>query len=119
MFRTEFAWSSRASARVRRVPDRGGDAEGREWVRTFRDGLDREWEVRAIQEQLTERRTRLLPRPELAQGWLLFTRGAERRRLDPLPPGWSLASDSVLCRWCDDANEVQPAPTGGREAAQG
>ncbi|MFI5257341.1 MAG: hypothetical protein ACHQRK_08785 [Gemmatimonadales bacterium] len=79
-------------------------------MRTFRDDFDREWEVRAIQEQLTERRTRLLPRPQMALGWLLFSCGAERRRLDPLPPGWRLASESVLCRWCDDASPVPSLP---------
>jgi hypothetical protein len=77
-------------------------------VRTFRDGRDREWEVRAIQEQLTERRTRLLPRPELANGWLLYTCDDERRRFDALPPGWTLASDALLCRWCEDASPVVP-----------
>jgi len=77
-------------------------------VRTFRDVANREWEVRAIQEQLTERRTRLLPRPELAHGWLLFTCGEERRRFDTLPPGWTLATDALLCRWCDDAEPVLP-----------
>jgi hypothetical protein len=86
-------------------------------VRTFRDGLNREWEVWAIQEQLTERRTRLLPKPELANGWLLFTSGDERRRLDILPPGWTLANEAVLCRWCDDAIPVLPADGQRREAA--
>lgn len=73
-------------------------------VRIFRDNYDREWEVRAVQEQLTERRRRLLPRPELALGWLLFTSGGERRRLDPLPPGWHVATDALLNRWCADAS---------------
>lgn len=77
-------------------------------VRTFRDDGNREWEVRAIQEQLTERQARLLPRPELAQGWLLFTCGEERRRYETLPPGWSLATDALLRRWCDDASPVVP-----------
>lgn len=78
-------------------------------VRTFRDSENREWEVRAIQEQLTERRTRLLPRPELAGGWLLFTSGEERRRFGALPPGWTLANDALLCRWCEDAARVVPS----------
>ena len=84
-------------------------------MRTFRDELNREWEVRAIREQLTERRTRLLPRPELASGWLLFTCGHERRRLDPLPPGWVLANEALLCRWCDDAAQVRSSPALGEE----
>lgn len=72
-------------------------------VRVFRDELDREWEVRAVRDELTERRMRLLPRPELANGWLLFCLGEERRRLAPLPPGWFVATDVQLTRWCDDA----------------
>lgn len=77
-------------------------------VRIFRDELNREWEVRAVREALTERRVRLLPRPELANGWLLFRLGEERRRLAPLPPGWFVATDVQLTRWCDDA---EPAMT--------
>lgn len=91
-----------------RAADQGAEAQGEQVVRTFRDDANREWEVRAIQEQLTERRTRLLPRPELAQGWLLFTCGEERRRFDALPPGWALATDGLLRRWCDDAAPVMP-----------
>ena len=72
-------------------------------VRVFRDELNREWEVRAVRDDLTERRVRLLPRPELANGWLLFCLGEERRRLAPLPPGWFVATDVQLTRWCDDA----------------
>ena len=87
-------------------------------MRTFRDSGNREWEVRAIQEQLTERRTRLLPRPELAQGWLLFTCGEERRRFDRLPPGWALATDALLCRWCEDAERVLPLDSRRRQASQ-
>jgi hypothetical protein len=76
-------------------------------VRIFRDELNREWEVRAVRENLTERRTRMLPRPELANGWLLFRLGEERRRLAPLPPGWFVATDIQLTRWCDDAEPAQ------------
>jgi hypothetical protein len=88
-------------------------------MRTFQDGDNRVWEVRAIQEQLTERRTRLLPRPELANGWLLFTCGEERRRFDALPPGWTLASDSLLCRWCEDASPVVPYEPRRRASSSG
>lgn len=77
-------------------------------VRIFRDDYNREWEVRAVKEELTDRRRRLLPRPELAYGWLLFTSGGERRRLDPLPPGWHVATDAVLSHWCQDAAAVSP-----------
>lgn len=82
-------------------------------IRIFRDELNREWEVRAVRENLTERRMRLLPRPELANGWLLFRLGEERRRLAPLPPGWFVATDVQLTRWCDDAEpaaRILPRP---------
>lgn len=88
-------------------------------VRTFRDDGNREWEVRAIQEQLTERQARLLPRPELAQGWLLFTCGEERRRYETLPPGWSLATEALLRRWCDDASPVVPFTPRRRPSDEG
>jgi hypothetical protein len=39
---------------------------------------------------------------------LLFTCDDERRRFDALPPGWTLASDALLCRWCEDASPVVP-----------
>jgi hypothetical protein len=81
-------------------------------VRTFRDEHEREWEVRAIRAPLTERRTRLLP-GDLASGWLLFMCGAERRRLAPLPPGWHVATDRQLGRWCADAMEAPPLPVRG------
>jgi hypothetical protein len=83
--------------------------QGNSSVRTFRDELNREWEVRAVHEALTERRIRLLPRPELAQGWLLFRAGDERRRLAPLPPLWFVATESQLTRWWDDADPVPQA----------
>ena len=70
-------------------------------------GTPTEW-LAFQNEANTERRTRLLPRPELANGWLLFTSGEERRRFDALPPGWTLASDALLCRWCEDASPVLP-----------
>jgi hypothetical protein len=78
-------------------------------VRSFRDGFDREWEVRAISANAgneSERRRSYQPKPELAQGWLLFTWGTERRRLFPLPPGWFVATDEVLSRWVEDAMPV-------------
>jgi len=87
-------------------------------VRTFRDELDREWEVRAVRDSLTERRQRLLPRPELAHGWLLFCLGEERRRLAPLPPGWFVANDVQLMRWCDDAESASRGRPAANPAAE-
>jgi hypothetical protein len=74
-------------------------------LRTFRDERDREWEVRAIRPRQTDRRRHLVA-DDLANGWLLFTLGMERRRLAPLPPGWHQASETQLVRWCADAEQV-------------
>ncbi len=73
--------------------------------RTFSDETNREWEVRAIHPRRTERRAPLVA-ADLANGWLLFTLGLERRRLAPLPPGWHEASEVQLKRWCADAEQV-------------
>jgi hypothetical protein len=74
-------------------------------LRTFRDEQNQEWEVRAIRPHLVDRRRRLLA-DDLANGWLLFTLGMERRRLAPLPPGWHEATETQLVRWCEDAEHV-------------
>lgn len=74
-------------------------------LRTFRDEHNHEWEVRAIRPHLGHRRRRFLAE-DLANGWLLFTLGMERRRLAPLPPGWHEATETQLVRWCEDAEPV-------------
>ena len=79
-------------------------------VRIFRDETDREWEVRAIREPLVEHRSPLLTPPELENGWLLFTSCGERRRLAPLPPGWVIATETQLNRWCVDAADAERVP---------
>lgn len=38
-------------------------------------------------------------RPQYADGWLSFQRGAERRRLSPIPPNWENAGDDQLRSW--------------------
>jgi hypothetical protein len=75
-------------------------------VAVFTDDAARAWEVREIRQPILEDpHLRFLP-PEFAQGWLLFTSDGERRRLAPLPPGWQLAGDDLMRRWCRDASPV-------------
>jgi len=69
-------------------------------VFSFTDAEERGWEVRAIRDPLLpERHARYLD-PAYAGGWLLFTCGAERRRLAPLPPDWNSAGEAQLREWC-------------------
>jgi hypothetical protein len=48
-----------------------------------------------------------LPR-ELADGWLCFDCGAEKRRLAPLPHGWAERPEADLWFWCRAAVPVPP-----------
>jgi hypothetical protein len=78
--------------------------------RTFRDENGLEWEVRAITPATKDRRAPVV-RADLANGWLLFTLGLERRRLAPLPSSWRKASDTQLEQWRRSAQPVQPRET--------
>jgi hypothetical protein len=79
-------------------------------VFAFLDEEDRGWEVRAIREPLLpERRARFL-NPDYANGWLLFTSGAERRRYAPVPEAWNTASQQQLREWCAGAILVTSPP---------
>ena len=77
-------------------------------VANFVDEGERGWEVREIRNPILPERRGLFSRPEFADGWLLFMCGGERRRLAPFPPGWRLATEEQLRRWCSEAT---PVPT--------
>jgi hypothetical protein len=84
----------------------GGSAMAEDILpRTFRDEDGLEWEVRAITPATKDRRAPVV-RPDLANGWLLFTLGLERRRLAPLPSAWREASESQLEHWRRSAQPV-------------
>jgi hypothetical protein len=50
-----------------------------------------------------------LPR-DLADGWLCFDCGAEKRRLAPLPEGWAERPEADLWSWCRAAVPVRARP---------
>lgn len=83
--------------------------------RSFRDARDRVWEVWEVQPSSFERRQpdrtdaaapqverrhrtehRIVPRPLLAKGWLVFASRDEKRRLAPIPAGWSERTEEEL-----------------------
>jgi hypothetical protein len=102
--------------------------------RSFIDQAGVQWEVRAIEPQLAERRSAArrrsaLPPPGLERrraadrrraaevrtrvtpgyerGWLLFRSEGDRRRLAPIPQAWQRLSDESLAQLCAQA---RPAP---------
>jgi len=80
-------------------------------VRTFQSpdgGLWSVWEV--IPGRVSDFRSGRgshLPR-DLADGWLCFVCGAEKRRLAPLPCGWAQRPETDLWLWCRAAAPVPP-----------
>ena len=72
-------------------------------LRIFRDDFGREWEVRVIADRLTQPAASASANPALMLGALLFDSGEAQRRLEPLPPGWYVASEALLTRWCEAA----------------
>jgi hypothetical protein len=75
-------------------------------IRLFRDYFNREWEVQARHDPSGTDAFHTFENPALAPGSLEFTSGEERRRLDLVPPGWFVASDELLSRWCQNARAI-------------
>ena len=81
-------------------------------MRTFVDEGGKEWEVREINvPALAVVPRRLLPHPEYAEGWLLFSCGEERRRIAPFPADWLSLPTLVLAQCWATAQPVRaPRP---------
>jgi hypothetical protein len=84
-------------------------------LRIFRDYFGREWEVRAFENEEGGAQMDVARNPALARGSLVFDSGDQRRCLAPVPPGWYMATDELLSRWC--ANAV-PLPAHSRRRAE-
>lgn len=95
------------------------DPDGRSWEA---------WEVRpiAIERRLNEDR-RTVPRfaqdrrsadlqfalhGTLREGWLTFQNGDDRRRISPIPTGWTAASEAELIAMLAHAVPLRRAPAG-------
>ena len=48
--------------------------------------------------------------PQLRGGWVAFESGDEKRRLAPIPSDFEKATDSMLRRWCHEAETVKRPP---------
>ncbi len=103
-------------------------------LRTFLDSAGNEWQAfdvvpRADERRCLDRRSAVERRSEssdrrdadrrltvggrsplatgVADGWLCFERGTERRRLCPIPAGWSRCTDEQLDAYCHAARPVR------------
>jgi hypothetical protein len=89
-------------------------------VRSFEspDGITwTAWEV--IPGQVSEFRSTYgshLPR-QMAEGWLCFDCGSEKRRLYPLPSSWADRTEAELWFLCRAAEPVRARAGSGRDAA--
>jgi hypothetical protein len=80
--------------------------------REFTDEHGRHWEAwevfpTLVQEHAAEIR-RLAIAPGLAQGWLAFRSDTERRRIAPIPAGWSTATEDGLRELLGRAGPISP-----------
>ncbi len=103
-------------------------------LRTFLDSAGNEWQAFDVVPRADERRRLDRRSPEdrrskpedrrdtdrrltvggrsllasgVADGWLCFERGVERRRLCPIPAGWSRCTDAQLDAYCHSARPVR------------
>ena len=80
------------------------DADGTEWqvwdvipsTAERRGSGERRFGARAAGERRTQHQLRVRMEDGLADGWLVFECEAEKRRLRPVPHGWSDLSDDAL-----------------------
>lgn len=84
-------------------------------LRIFRDYFGREWEVRAFSGEGHDEATAETSNPALVSGSLVFDSGDQRRCLTPIPPGWYIATDERLSRWCAGA---VPLPAHSKRRAE-
>ena len=69
--------------------------------REFFDLRGQRWEVWEV--RLGERGDARTVKPELAEGWLAFESSEEKRRLAPIPGGWTEMPAELLGQLCDRA----------------
>ena len=80
------------------------DADGVDWqvwevihsTAERRASGERRFGARVARERRTQQQLRVRMEDGLAAGWLVFECGTEKRRLHPVPQGWSDLSDDAL-----------------------
>ena len=61
-----------------------------------REGPDRRADARDERERRTRRELRVRMEPGFANGWLVFESAHAKRRLHPIPEGWTTGDDAAL-----------------------
>jgi hypothetical protein len=74
-------------------------------VRSFRDADGREWSVWSV---VPSRKSDLFLPETMAEGWLCFECGDEKRRLHPVSDGWDALDEAALLALCATAAAVKP-----------
>jgi hypothetical protein len=93
------------------------DADGVRWqaweviptTAERRGARERRSSARAKGERRTRHQLRVRMDEGLADGWLVFESATEKRRLHPIPAGWTERTDDELSRLCGGA-EAAPRP---------
>jgi hypothetical protein len=68
-----------------------------------RSAGERRFGARDKRERRTKRQFRVPMDAGLATGWLVFESSAEKRRLSPVPPDWTVRTDEELAKLCSSA----------------
>lgn len=103
------------------------DGAGRQWQAwTTVPASPREAEIFAASARLLAERARGEPAdageaggsarvsPAMAQGWLTFQAGDDKRRLSPVPAGWATATDAELADYLSHAVPVRLSAAAAR-----
>lgn len=98
---------SRAGEETRTAVEGAAIRAGEADHRTFRDAKGVTWSVWAVYPQATSRSKAGL-RGDYANGWLTFVCETEKRRLSPVPEGWSQLDDGALEALCCSAETARP-----------
>jgi hypothetical protein len=73
--------------------------------REFLDTSGQRWEAWETHPRQRTKRGHIAP--ELACGWLAFESATEKRRIAPIPEGWTALSDEELASLCARATFVR------------
>ena len=92
------------------------DAEGVEWqvwevipsTAERRSAGERRFGARGRADRRVTQQLRVRMDDSVAQGWLVFECAAEKRRLRPIPEGWSELPDTALAELAQTAEVARP-----------